>query len=48
MSHDNAELSLPISKNNLFKMKIVFVGEICVGKSSLIDRFIKDSFDQQK
>lgn len=39
------ELSLATHKKHTIKFKIVFIGDQAVGKSSIINRFIKDEFD---
>ncbi|CAN5951353.1 unnamed protein product, partial [Sphagnum jensenii] len=42
--HDE-ELSFATNKKNTIKFKIVFIGDQNVGKSSIINRFIKNEFD---
>lgn len=39
------DLSLATHKKHTIKFKIVFIGDQAVGKSSIINRFIKDEFD---
>ena len=39
------ELSYATHKKHTVKFKVVFVGDQAVGKSSIINRFIKDEFD---
>ena len=45
MKKDDEELSYATNKKNIQKTKIVFVGDQYVGKTSIINRFIKDTFD---
>lgn len=45
MNKDEEEISYATNKKNLLKSKIVFVGDQYVGKTSIITRFIKDTFD---
>ena len=45
MNKEEDEISYATHKRNIKKEKIVFVGEQYVGKTSIITRFIKDSFD---
>ena len=45
MKKDEEELSYATNKKNIQKTKIVFVGDQYVGKTSIINRFIKDTFD---
>jgi len=39
------ELSYATHKKHTIKFKIVFIGDQSVGKSSIINRFIKNEFD---
>jgi GTPase SAR1 family protein len=39
------ELSYATHKKHTMKFKIVFIGDQSVGKSSIINRFIKNEFD---
>jgi GTPase SAR1 family protein len=43
-SHEE-ELSFATNKKHTVKFKIVFIGDQSVGKSSIINRFIKNEFD---
>jgi GTPase SAR1 family protein len=42
---DDELISYATNKRNIKKQKLVFVGEQNVGKTSIINRFIKNSFD---
>lgn len=44
MKKDEEEISYATNKKNLQKSKIVFVGDQSVGKTSVITRFIKNTF----
>lgn len=48
MNKDEEEISYATNKKNLLKSKIVFVGDQYVGKTSIITRFIKDTFDSDR
>ncbi len=39
---EDEELSFATSKKNMLKFKLVFIGDQAVGKSSIINRFIKN------
>jgi len=39
------ELSFATNKKHTVKFKIVFIGDQSVGKSSIINRYIKNEFD---
>lgn len=45
MSKFEEDLSYATHKKHTVKYKIVFVGDQAVGKSSVINRFIKNEFD---
>ena len=45
MKKDEEELSYATNKRDIQKTKIVFIGDQYVGKTSIINRFIKDTFD---
>lgn len=45
MSRYDDEISYATNKKHTIKFKIVFIGDQSVGKSSIINRFIKNEFD---
>lgn len=45
MKKDEEQISYATNKKNIRKMKIVFVGDQFTGKTSIITRFIKNTFD---
>ena len=44
MKNNNEDLSTSIMA---IRYKIVFVGDICVGKTSIMNRFISDEFHEE-
>lgn len=45
MSRAEDNISFTTNKKNKIKFKVVFIGDQAVGKSSIINRFIKNEFE---